>query len=88
MAQPKLTLFLDVISPFAYIAFYVTKVSRLFIGLKLVLIVEKSPFAALSVVSNGDALQNSLACHWSLLEPNLSAMLSFNDVYNKSMTED
>lgn len=26
MAPPKLTLFLDIISPFAYIAFYVTKV--------------------------------------------------------------
>ena len=27
MGKPKLTLFLDVISPFAYIAFYVTRVS-------------------------------------------------------------
>lgn len=27
MARPKLTLFLDVISPFAYMAYYVTKVS-------------------------------------------------------------
>ena len=27
MAPPKLTLFLDIISPFAYMAFYVTKVS-------------------------------------------------------------
>jgi hypothetical protein len=30
MAKPKLTLFLDVVSPFAYLAFYVTKVSSLF----------------------------------------------------------
>lgn len=27
MARPKLTLFLDVVSPFAYMAFYITKVS-------------------------------------------------------------
>lgn len=26
MAKPKLTLYLDIVSPFAYLAFYVTKV--------------------------------------------------------------
>ncbi|KAK5124074.1 hypothetical protein LTR85_002271 [Meristemomyces frigidus] len=30
MARPKLTLFLDVVSPFAYMAFYVTKTSPIF----------------------------------------------------------